>query len=512
MTENGWPPDTQAAPFVSIPLSECVQVVIPGTTEKLWFQKGLPAKVLPAFFADLNAYVESSNNSAGYGDEGSWTNGNSVGTSNHLGATAFDYNWTDHPMGNALAGWGGSEIIDGPEEPEIRRILKFYTYKGIQLVWWGNDWDEPKDSMHFQMGYGTFEHQDIIQEFCDKFIRPDGFSTYRRGNVDTPDDSQTQASVLAAAAGIPIDRAIQILPTMLEGLRLAECNNHYRIAMFIAQTRHESDQYRTTVEYGQGAGKPYYPYYGRGWIQCTWESNYRKFGIWASNNGYINDSNLFVDNPDALADVKWAGIVSAWFWTAEHDGHNMINDDCDNGDVDAVTYTINGGSNGLGARTAYYNQALSQGDALLTLIEAEGDSSMAGVNVDGLNLMIDKFLAVWGSRGMFVTSGDGVDDGVGMLLNTDGNSWNVMVILGALLGVTEDVKVVKDTASGKFPENSFVAGNSWLKARAQEFAQKLLPLCGSLGTALTPPASSDGQTAKKTTPKKTTPPPKKRTR
>lgn len=31
-------------------------------------------------------------------------------------------------------------------------------------------------------------------------------------------------------------------------------------------------------EYGKGAGKPYPPYYGRGFVQLTWRSNYMKMG------------------------------------------------------------------------------------------------------------------------------------------------------------------------------------------------------------------------------------------
>jgi putative chitinase len=372
MTENGWPPNTDAAPFVSISLDQCVQITIPGTTETLWFQKGTPSKVMPAFAADMNWYVESLNNSQGYNDEGTWTNGNSVGSSNHLGATAMDLNWTDHPMGpqvpDEAAGWQGSEITGWqPEEPRIRELLKFYTADdGTQLIWWGNDWDSPHDSMHFQMGYNTYQNP-AVQRWIDKHIDPKtGTSDFKQWKV-----SQRPAGVtiFAQAFGLDDGKAETIFDTFKNGLKLAQCNNPKRIAMFGAQTRHESANFATTVEFGQGAGKAYYPYYGRGWIQLTWQSNYQKFGQWAVQQGYIDDPNAFVNNPDLLADIKWAGIVSAFYWVTPHAGHNLINDDSDRGDVKAVTYTINGGYNGLDERQQYYNEAIAFGDDLLSIIQ-----------------------------------------------------------------------------------------------------------------------------------------------
>lgn len=253
MTENGWPPDTNKV--VAISLNDCELVTIPGTNGqlKLWFQKGIPAIILPAMMADINEYVESANNARGYTDEGSWTNGNSVKSSNHNGATAFDYNWEDHPMGpqvpDPAAGWQWSEIIGGPEEPELRRILGFYTYKGIQMVWWANDWNSPHDSMHFQMGYNTYENQLICWEFINKFIRADGFSTYRRGGVPrgggpaapplTPavDLVNLVADAFGRVSGV--DYAT-LTPYVMDCLKKSNCNNNNRIAMWFAQIGHES--------------------------------------------------------------------------------------------------------------------------------------------------------------------------------------------------------------------------------------------------------------------------------
>lgn len=112
-----------------------------------------------------------------------------------------------------------------------------------------------------------------------------------------------------------------------------------------------------------------------------------------------------------------------------------------------------------------------------------GGDALAGVDVDRLNQAVDKILgggtmpAGWLSRGMFAPASEkqeGVDDTVGMLLNADGNSWNVVMVIGYLIGVERDVQAVKDTAAGKFPEGSFAADNEWLKQRSIEFATKLI--------------------------------------
>jgi hypothetical protein len=122
---------------------------------------------------------------------------------------------------------------------------------------------------------------------------------------------------------------------------------------------------------------------------------------------------------------------------------------------------------------------------------------MTRSNQEKLDFIYDKLAAYpdvpdigggWLGRGMFGPTNEPagkVDDTVGMLLNADGNAWNVVMIIGALLGVERDVQAIKDNALGKFPPGSYVADNDWLRTRAQEFAKKLAPLCGTLGPALT---------------------------
>ena len=82
-------------------------------------------------------------------------------------------------------------------------------------------------------------------------------------------------------------------------------NSKMRAAVLVGECCWESDHFRATAEYG-GPSKSYAPYYGRGYIQTTWESNYRAFGEWAVAHGLATDANAFVTNPDQLALIEWA--------------------------------------------------------------------------------------------------------------------------------------------------------------------------------------------------------------
>jgi putative chitinase len=129
-----------------------------------------------------------------------------------------------------------------------------------------------------------------------------------------------------------------------------------RQAHFIAQCAHESDGFRTTVEYADGSayegrkdlgntskgdGRKYK---GRGLIQLTGRANYTAAAKALSQP--------FVQRPERVAEFPCAAEVSGWFW-ATHD----LNRHADRDDVEAVTRAINGGLNGLDSRVAYLKTA-----------------------------------------------------------------------------------------------------------------------------------------------------------
>ena len=92
----------------------------------------------------------------------------------------------------------------------------------------------------------------------------------------------------------------------------------------------------------------YYPYYGAGYIQLTWEDNYRAF------SEYMNDPKIYSEGPKYVAQ-NYAWSVAGWFWMKRG-----INEEIANGaDVSAVTRMVNGGYNGLDERTKYYNEFIT---------------------------------------------------------------------------------------------------------------------------------------------------------
>lgn len=359
-SSNGWP---------MVDEGSCTWVTVPGTSVSLQIQNGQPLAILRAFAADFNAYVEPLRDP----DSACWTPGNSVPTSNHLSGTAMDLNWNSHPFQIPNAGFSAAQIAT------VKEIQAFYE----GTVFWGNDWSDPKDAMHFQLAslanggdINTYQNPHTA-DFIARKIRADGFSTFRRGNKPIG-----AAPILAAATGLSEARAAQILPTMQDGLQRAQCTNVNRIAMFVAQTGHEADNFTTTEEYASGAAyegnlqlgntQPGdgVRFKGRSWIQITGRNNYAAFSRWANTNGIVPSVGFFIENPTKLAELQYAGVGAAWYWTVARTDINALSD---RQDLETVTRRINGGTNGLADRRDRYNRALLQGEALLQLLNQEED-------------------------------------------------------------------------------------------------------------------------------------------
>lgn len=129
-----------------------------------------------------------------------------------------------------------------------------------------------------------------------------------------------------------------------------------RAIMFIAQTAHESGGYRWREELASGAayegrrdlgnvrpgdGRRFK---GRSYIQVTGRANYSALPRW--------DGIDFEQQPWRLSERRYAAKGAAWWWRTH--GCNQL---ADTGDLIAVTRRINGGTNGLADRQAYYARA-----------------------------------------------------------------------------------------------------------------------------------------------------------
>lgn len=443
-------------------LSDCVYVTIPGTPLRLPIQRGFDV-VFQAFLRDLHENVESCLNARGIGDEGSWTEDNSVYSSNHKGAVAVDWNWEDHPMGpdavagDCNAGWCGSSIIPGNQVPAVFALLDWYTFEGLAMIKWGATWTSPKDSMHFQAGYGTAQDPAKVQRFIDARIRADGYSTYRRGGVPRgggaavpPEPAKVAGLTPAVLAQImdnrvAMDRYVALAPQLIAAFHLAECTTLLRRRHFVAQLGHESGGLKYQREIASGAAYEGRAdlgntqpgdgvrYAGRDFIQVTGRSNYTRLSAWAYSRGQVPTPTFFVDNPDALATDRYAFLGCVWYWTQ---ARNM-NAIADTDDIVAVTKAVNGGTNGLEDRKAFYARAVAAGDNLWdpTDTSDEWDTLMADQTKDQ-------------SRSIYRTDNAKNFTARDMVFNADATTHGAMVEAAALRGEQWAIKLVADVAAG----------------------------------------------------------------
>lgn len=177
-TEDGWPLVDEAG---------CTWVAIPGTNDgvHLEIQSGQPMLIMRAYAAAHHQFVEPVLEA----DSACWTPTNDVlgqpgqnNGSNHLGGTAMDLRWKIHTFQVSYAGYSQAQI------DTVREILDFFE----GMIWWGEDWGlqniGPFDCMHFQMGYNTYGSENVgrVQDFINRKIRVDGFSTFRQGSAPPP--------------------------------------------------------------------------------------------------------------------------------------------------------------------------------------------------------------------------------------------------------------------------------------------------------------------------------------
>ena len=164
-SENGWEPAWVGQDALE-------WTTVPGTSVNLQIYKGQPFTIMRAFAADFNAYVEPLRDK----DSACYTPTNSVSTSNHLNGTAMDLNW------GGMGDYGHPFHVRGTFTAEqmitIRQLLTWYE----GTIYWGGDWTDPIDEMHWQMGYDTYGSP-AVDDFIKRKIRADGFSTFRRSDT-----------------------------------------------------------------------------------------------------------------------------------------------------------------------------------------------------------------------------------------------------------------------------------------------------------------------------------------
>lgn len=171
-----------------------------------------------------------------------------------------------------------------------------------------------------------------------------------------------------ASDGVTAEQLVQIVPQLdparapaiaqhlNSAMAEANINTPQQQAMFIAQLAHESGGFQFMEELASGAAYEGRAdlgntqpgdgvrFKGRGYIQVTGRHNYEQAGRALGLD--------LVNNPQLAAQPENAARIAAWYWNSRN-----INEAANSGDFVQVTRLINGGTNGLADRQAYYARA-----------------------------------------------------------------------------------------------------------------------------------------------------------
>jgi len=166
----------------------------------------------------------------------------------------------------------------------------------------------------------------------------------------------TLKKLMSCMTQLPKVKAELYFPFLQKAMIEGEINTLLREAAFIAQLGHESADLRYMEEIANGSayegrkdlGNIYkgdgVRYKGRGPIQLTGRSNYKKYGALLK---------LDLENNPTIAATPEVGFrIAVAYWTI-----NKLNALADLGDMKAITKSINGGFNGLSDRLRRYEVA-----------------------------------------------------------------------------------------------------------------------------------------------------------
>lgn len=204
----------------------------------------------------------------------------------------------------------------------------------------------------------SFEHPPIeaFQRLVVKIPKPDGRVDVKGTTLRLLRNGLSAGFSEAKLRGIMIHATLPNIKKYFSALNLGMAtngiNSPLRMAHFLAQLGHESGELKYSEEISSGEayegriklgnteagdGKLFK---GRGLIQLTGRTNYKKYGD-ARGKDYLSG-----DNPKLLAtDTNVSVDAACWFWVK-----NGLNAAADADDILKITMRINGGTNGLDER------------------------------------------------------------------------------------------------------------------------------------------------------------------
>ncbi|GIF21668.1 putative chitinase [Actinoplanes tereljensis] len=156
-----------------------------------------------------------------------------------------------------------------------------------------------------------------------------------------PADAAVTPALLKEALGIsPTAAVTDGLPSLNAAMRRGNINSPARVAAFLATLKVESGVQYGRLEIGCGPKMKYYPYCGRGYIQLTWDYNYRAVGTYLQHD--------FLSRPDDARSAAYSADIARWYWTVTHD----LNTPADRLQMGKVTKVVNGSGASDATKTA----------------------------------------------------------------------------------------------------------------------------------------------------------------
>ncbi len=154
-------------------------------------------------------------------------------------------------------------------------------------------------------------------------------------------DSPWTAEQIAAATGAPADAVAENWPRIVTALQSVGAGSRASLAAAVATVAIETatkfepvrEAFWLTEEWRQ-QNLRYWPYYGRGYPQLTWEENYKAYGDALGID--------LVNNPDLALDPDISARIFAKYWA-----DRGIAAMADRGDWAAVRKAVQGGDAGL---------------------------------------------------------------------------------------------------------------------------------------------------------------------
>lgn len=493
-TENGWRCCNR---------DECGIVQIPDLflTETAPLRTGAPLVILGAWLFWYDRNVEEITTSI-WG----WSRDNDVlgrwgmnEGSNHLSGTAVDINAPKYP-------WG-SKTMSADKIAKVQAGQRLFSLDGTvenSFIFWGRGWSKP-DEMHYQMAFPEGDKlndifaQKLLNGYLGIYAPDDGSETPTpTRKLVVPAEGGTFWNDVSQYQQIPVTKAYpnkvfsfrtnsgditdnlaaenaRVAKDLLDSGQLeivipyyffrpgqANCDLHREILEAAGLFNHPRTVTMVDVEGANGTVT------GNNSLEINDEVN--RIRGWYNNSqrviGYLNSN----ADPNLWPTRNGINLVVPQYGRTPGDISSIRDSQVK---VDAIAHQFTSTAtdqipwNGKNVDVNWSPYSIDELLILFGMKELEGEDDWMS-NPEAMAILKDmqkkvteihdRLIALpwfedhmWPSNAIFRDSNKGVGDTVQMLLNTDGNNWDVKVLLAAMMGSTKNIARIERLANGQGP-------------------------------------------------------------